>query len=135
MTSPFGDPEPPGVDSSDAYLVRRYHDARQQLDTWRVYREDGRVEVYDGSRWRVRWRFAPQQVAQAKSAIRASRVADASDLDRPDDTYDTAVLEYRWRIDGSQGRIVNRAYPAHKHPEMDRLRAALRDLESAAATD
>lgn len=117
---------------ADSYLASDYYDPHRRLHTRRVYYEDGRVAAFNGREWRTVCQFAPAQVEQAKAAIRASGLLTAADLEAPADLYDTAALTYTWRLDGGQGQVTNRAYPALTHPVFAALDERLDALEAAA---
>jgi hypothetical protein len=118
--------------SDDLYLLQRYVDGRRRYEKQRRYHGDGRVEIVEGEDSRVRWHFDADQVAAAKEAIRASGLCGADDLERPADTNDTAALSHTWWLDGEEGTVTNRAYPAERHPAQDALAERLRELERAA---
>ena len=115
-----------------AYFATHYQDRRRGVETRRVYYDDGRVEAFDGHEW---WRvctFSPEQVQQAKAAVRASGLADGQDLSA-DGVYDTAALTYRWSVDDAQGSATNYAYPARKHPAFEKVDERLDALVESAA--
>jgi hypothetical protein len=106
-------------------------DRRRNVETRRVYYDDGRVEAFDGKEW---WRvcnFSDEQVQQAKEAIRVSGLMDAQDMTSKG-VYDTATLTYSWSFNGRQGSVTNFAYPARKHPAFEKLDARLDVLVDAA---
>jgi hypothetical protein len=116
------------------YLASHYWDRFQQLETWRVYCEDGRVEAFNGQEWWTVCRFSPEQVARAKAVIRSSGLLDATDL--TDSTvYDAAQLTYHWRLDSAQGSVTNWAYPACTHPVFEIIDRQLDALETEAGSD
>jgi len=117
---------------SGAYFATHYQDRRRGVETRRVYYDDGRVEAFDGREW---WRvctFSPEQVRQAKDALRTSGLREADDLSA-DGVYDTAALTYRWSVDGTQGSATNYAYPARKHPAFEQVDERLDALVESAA--
>lgn len=118
--------------AADSYLARDYADPRMGQHTRRLYHLDGRVAAFDGREWWTVCTFTPEQVEQAKAAIRASGLLAAGDLPAPRGLYDTADLTYTWRLDGREGRITNHAYPALVHPAFAALEARLNALEDAA---
>jgi hypothetical protein len=120
---------PPG-----SYLASRYLDRRRRFQTRRVYYEDGRVEAFDGRRWWTVCRFSPDQVTQAKVAVRESGLLAAQDL-TAEGVFDTAMLTYAWNLEGERGSITNRAYPARQHPAFMALEERLRALEEAAGAE
>jgi len=118
--------------SDDLYLLQRYVDGHRGYEKQRRYHEDGRVEIVDDDGERIRWRFTPEQVAAAKDAVRASGLVDADDLDRPEDVRDTATLSHTWWLGDTEGTVVNRGYPAIRHPAQEALAEAMREIEGAA---
>ncbi len=117
---------------ADSYLASDYYDPHRRLHTRRVYYEDGRVAVFNGRAWRTVCQFSPAQVEQAKAAVRDSGLLTAANLEAPADLHDTAALTYTWRLDGGQGQVTNRAYPALTHPVFAALEERLDALEAAA---
>jgi hypothetical protein len=117
---------PPG-----AFLTWRYVDAHRGIDRRQVYYDDGRVEAVEGDdRW-VLCRFTREQVASARAAVTGSGLT-ASGSDQGAATYDAAPVTYAWRLDGEEGQVTNTGYPATRHDAIDRLDAALAELEEAA---
>jgi hypothetical protein len=114
-----------------SYFATRYLDPHQQLETRRVFYEDGRVEAFDGREWWMVCHFSADQVNRAKEAIRASGLLAAGDLTAKG-VYDTAVLTYGWRLAEEAGRVTNWAYPAYSHPTFEALNARLDALEAEA---
>ncbi len=119
---------------SGSYLASRYHDRRRRLQTGRVYYEDGRVEAFDGRRWWIVCRFSPEQVTEAKAAVRESGLLAAHDL-TAQGVFDTAALTYAWNLDSERGSVTNWAYPARQHPAFVALEKRLRALEEAAGAE
>jgi hypothetical protein len=114
-----------------SYLASRYHDPRRRLQTRRVYYEDGRVEAFDGREWWTVCHFSPDQVANAKEAIRFSGLNSATDL-TAEGFHDTAALTYAWQFDDQHGRVTNWAYPARDLPAFVTLEERLNALEDEA---
>ena len=117
-----------------AYFATHYRDRRRDIETRRVYYDDGRVEAFDGHEWWRVCQLSPEQVRQAKEAIRASGLASAQDL-RAEGVYDTAALTYEWWLDGASGRVTNYAYPARQHPAFEKVDERLDALVTAATPD
>lgn len=117
-----------------SYLASYYQDKRRQLETRRVYYEDGRVEAYDGREWWTVCHFSEAQMAQAKAAIRASGLLMASDMTAKG-THDTAALTYAWQLDKQTGQVTNWAYPARSHSAFTALGAQLDTLEEEAGAE
>jgi hypothetical protein len=111
-----------------SYLATRYYDGKRQLETRRVYYEDGRVEAFDGNEWWSVCRFSGEQIAQAKAAVQASGLLSAEDLNA-DGVYDSAAYTYAWRFDEQQGMVTNWAYPAQTIPAFETLTEQLDALE------
>lgn len=116
---------------SDIYLSTKYTDSHRRLTTERVYYNDGRVRVFDGKEWKLAHCLTQDQVQQLQDAIERCGVMTGEDIPKGD-AYDTAVLRWRWNINGKTGELVNYAYPAFKHPAMDCVYAALREIEANA---
>jgi hypothetical protein len=117
-----------------SYLATWYVDPHHQLETRRVFYEDGRVEAFDGQEWWTVCRFSAEQVERAKEAIRGSGLMTATDL-VAEGIADTAVLTYAWRLDGQSGRVANRVYPARSHPVLAALDRRLDELEAEAGAE
>jgi len=103
-----------------AYFATHYLDRRGNVETRRVYYDDGRVEAFDGREW---WRvcdFLPEQIQRAKDAIRTSGLLSADDM-TAEGVNDAAMLKYSWSLDGERGSVTNYAYPARKHPAFQKL--------------
>lgn len=113
---------------SGAFLSIQYADRRRNFTTWRVYYEDGRVEVYDGQSWWQPARLTAEQISQIKQKLADCGVFTAPDLSA-EGIHDTAPITWRWRVDDQQGQLVNAAYPAKSHPAMDCVMDFLLDLE------
>ena len=116
---------------SDIYLSTKYTDSHRRLTTERVYYNDGRVRVFDGKEWKLAHCLTQEQVQQLQDAIERCGVMTGEDIPKGD-AYDTAVLRWRWNINGKTGELVNYAYHAFKHPAMDCVYAALREIEANA---
>lgn len=117
--------------TQDVYFSTKYVDSHRKLTTERVYYTDGRVRVYDGKEWKIVHCLSPDQVQQLQFAIESCGVMTGEDIPKGD-AYDTAVLRWRWNINGNSGELVNYAYPAFKHPAMDCGYEKLREIEAAA---
>lgn len=114
-----------------AYLGWRYVDSHRSIDRSQLYHDDGRVEAIESDEHSELCRFSAEQVVAAKRAIVDSGLAGATDV-AGDDVSDAAPVVYAWRVEGSEGSIVNRGYPQLSHPEIDRLDEALARIEEAA---
>jgi hypothetical protein len=117
-----------------SYLATHYIDRRNQLETWRVYYEDGRVEAFDGRQWWPVCHFSVDQVRRAKEAIQATGLLAAADL-TAEGIDDTATLTYGWRLAEATGHVTNWAYPARSHPVFEALNARLDALEAEAGAE
>jgi hypothetical protein len=117
-----------------SYFATRYLDPHQQLETRRVFYEDGRVEAFDDREWWTVCHFSADQVNRAKEAIRASGLLAAGDLTAKG-VHDTAALTYSWRLAEATGRVTNWAYPARSHPVFEALNAHLDALEAEAGAE
>jgi hypothetical protein len=126
------DPALTPPDLSAAYLSIRYEDPPRGFETWRVYDDDGRVRVFDGSEWYVPCTFTPDEVARAQRALDDCGVTSAANIDAPPDLHDAARVTWRWRGGGRSGSLVNNAHPARDHPAMDCAMDVLLELEDAA---
>src|SRR5512144_2896298 len=116
---------------ADAYLRARYVDGRRNLDLSTVYYDDGHVELTDAEGTMLVCTFTPQQVAQARDAIRASGLLAAQDMDSSG-VNDSAGYSMDWALDGRSGTVANAAYPARKHPAMEAVLSTLDALEEEA---
>jgi hypothetical protein len=114
-----------------AYLRTRYSDSRRNLDLRTTYYDDGRVELIDAEGTMLICTFTPQQVAQAKDAVRAGGLLAAQDMDSGG-VNDSAGFSMDWALDGRSGTVANAAYPARKHPAMEAVLATLDALEEEA---
>ena len=113
------------------YLGWRYIDSRRSIDRSQLYHDDGRVVAIESDEHSELCRFSVEQVDAAKRAIVDSGLPGATDV-AGDDVSDAAPVLYAWRVEGSEGSIVNRGYPAESQPEIDRLDEALARIEEAA---
>jgi hypothetical protein len=124
--SRMNNPLPPG-----AFLSIHYDDRRRNFSTWRVYYEDGHVDIFDGKSWWQPPRLTGDEIAQVKQMLDTCGIFAASNV-TGEGIYDTAPITWRWRIDGQQGELVNAAYPAQVHPAMDCVMNFLLELEDKA---
>lgn len=119
----MNDPLPTG-----AFLSIHYLDRPRDFHTWRVYYEDGRVDIFDGKAWWQPRRLTADQVAQVKQALRDCGLLTASDLSG-EGIHDAAPITWHWRVEDRRGKLVNAAYPAKTHPAMECAMTLLLDLE------
>ena len=119
------------TDERDIYLHTRYRDSFRNLTTERIYYADGRVRVYDGKQWKLAHCLSSEQVQRLQDAIVSCGITTGEDIAKGD-ARDTAVLTWRWNIRGESGELVNRAYPAFKHPAMDCAYEILNQIEKQA---
>ena len=115
-----------------AYLAWRYGDSHRSIDRAQIYWDDGRVEALEGGARDEVCRFDAAQVERARQAIVDSGLPAAAERSRGVTTYDTAAITYWWRLDTRVGQFLNSAYPVEQPVEIDRLEAALAELEEAA---
>ncbi len=118
-------------DEPEIYLHTRYHDSFRSLTTERIYYTDGRVRVYDGKNWKLAHCLSSEQIEQLQAAIVSCGITTGADIAKGD-AHDTAVLTWRWNLNGNSGELVNRAYPAFKHPAMDCAYEILNQIEKQA---
>ena len=118
-------------DEQAIYLHTRYHDSFRSLTTEREYYTDGRVRVYDGKDWKLAHCLSPEQIQQLQDAVINCGITTGDDIPKGD-AHDTAVLTWRWNINGESGELVNRAYPAFKHTAMDCAYEILNQIEKQA---
>ncbi|MQA87403.1 MAG: hypothetical protein GEV03_22930 [Streptosporangiales bacterium] len=114
-----------------AYLAWRYVDPHFAIGRAQVYYDDGRVEAIEGDRTWELCRFTPEQVVAAKAAVVDSGLPTSVDA-FADGAYDTAPITYAWRLGDAEGGVTNAGYPAVHHEAMEKLEAALAELEEAA---
>ena len=114
-----------------AYLAWRYVDARRGIDRRQVYYDDGRVEAHEGDSVSQSFHFSPEQVQAAMAAVIDSGLPTSTDTSGAG-VHDPAPISYAWRIEGDEGSVTNAGYPATKLAAIERLEAALAELEEAA---
>ncbi|MQA27861.1 MAG: hypothetical protein GEU94_20925 [Micromonosporaceae bacterium] len=114
-----------------AYLAWWYVDSHFGVTRSQIYYEDGRVEALEGDERTELCRFTSEQVAAARQAVVSSGLPASADSPA-DQMHDAAPLTYAWRLGGEEGSVSNVGYPATRHDAIDRLEAALADLEEDA---
>lgn len=114
----------------DAYLAWWYVDGRSAVRRSQVFHGDGRVELIEGDGRTTLCTFTPAQVAAAQAAIVDSELAASGDIGTG--VHDAAAVTYWWRVGDSEGQVTNAGYPVTRHDAIERLDAALAELEEAA---
>jgi hypothetical protein len=115
---------------ADAYLAWWYVDGRSGVRRSQVFHHDGRVELIEDGSGTTLCTFTPTQVAAAQAAIVESGLPVSGDIG--DGVRDGAAVTYWWRVGDREGQVTNAGYPLARHDAIERLDAALTELEEAA---
>jgi hypothetical protein len=113
------------------YLGWRYVDRQRGVERTQLYHDDGRVELLEGETTTELCRFTEEHVAAAKHSVLDSGLPQASDAGAGR-AADAASVVYSWRLDSEEGSVANGGYPAVKIDAVERLDAALADIERRA---
>ncbi len=99
----------------DAYFAVRDLDRRRPNNSvFEIYYEDGNVERFHRSEWRLVCQLDSAAVQRAKEVIAASGVVRAKSTERDPSIRDGGSLTHFFRLQGASGEVRNPNFPA-KH--------------------
>ena len=113
------------------YLASHYRDRQGNVENWHYYYQDGRLELVDEEGTFLVCTLTPEQVEQAREAIRTSGLTSAASQGS-DGIHDSAALTYIWNVDGLRGSVTNAATPARAHAGLAAFEERLNAIEDAA---